>query len=328
MSRFPSRVLERPAGGALPNQHGIVTVSSEMRALLGLVERVAQTDAPVLIRGETGTGKELLARAVHRLSPRAQGPFRAINCATLTSELLASELFGHVRGAFTGAVAQRRGLFALADKGTVFLDEIAEMSLDVQARVLRVLQERTFVPMGGTENVTVDVRVVSATHKALRDEVAGRRFREDLMYRVRVVPLFIPRLAAREGDVEALTWRFIDELNDGRARTITGIDALAMEAMLAYGWPGNVRELRNVLEYAYAIGVGPVLQLSELTPELRGEAPHGADLYGMTAHELERRRLVDALQEAGGKKGQAAELLGMSRTTLWRKLREHRIEVP
>lgn len=318
------RVLARPEQ-ELHEVHGMITASARMLDFFRIVERVARTDASVLIRGATGTGKELVARALHTRSARCDGPFRAINCATLTPELLASELFGHVRGAFTGAVSNRQGLFALADKGTVFLDEIAEMPLDLQARLLRVLQERSFVPLGATEPVTVDIRLLSATNKALRDEVRGGRFREDLMYRVRVVPLFLPRLADREGDVEALAWHLIGELNERGPRHIEGIDQVAMDALLVYAWPGNVRELRNVIEYAFAIGEGPVLTIDELTPELRGEPPFETDEAERTPRQLERARLVDALGQARGRKAGAAQLLGMSRTTLWRKLREHHL---
>jgi two-component system response regulator AtoC len=305
--------------------HGIYTVSPQMEALFGQLKRVARTDATVLIRGETGTGKELVARALHDLSGRSKGPFKAINCATLNPELLASELFGHVRGAFTGAVKDRVGLFAAAHKGTIFLDEIAEISLDVQARLLRVLQERTFVPLGATEPVQVDVRVLSATNKSLREEVEHRRFREDLMYRVRVVPLFLPRLADREGDVEALTWHFIAQFNQQGWRHVEAVEANAMQTLLRYPWPGNIRELRNVIEHAFAIGEGPVLTCADLTPELRGELPPHAAEAPTTARSLERDRIVEALRQARNRKAEAATILGMSRSTLWRKMREYQL---
>ncbi|MGM0575425.1 MAG: sigma-54 interaction domain-containing protein [Myxococcota bacterium] len=305
--------------------HGIVTTSPEMEDLFRLMVKVARSDAPVLIRGETGTGKELVARALHSLSRRGSGPFRAINCATLTGEMLASELFGHVKGAFTGAVRSRPGLFRLADGGTVFLDEIAEMPLDIQARLLRVLQEKDFIPLGGTDHVEVDVRFLSATHQALRDAVAERRFREDLMYRIRVVPLYLPPLAERTCDVSALTWHFIDRFNQRGERAIEAISSEAMDAMLGYDWPGNVRELRNVVEYAYAIGDGPVLTLSELTPELRGEPPPRSARGHEPGEQTERQRILRALAQTGGRKGEAADLLDVSRSTLWRKMREYRI---
>ncbi|MBW2732660.1 MAG: sigma 54-interacting transcriptional regulator [Deltaproteobacteria bacterium] len=301
---------------------GMVTVAPEMRDFFELARRVARADSTVLVRGETGTGKELVARALHEFSPRAKKPFAAINCATLTPELLASELFGHVRGAFTGAVKDRQGLFVQGDGGTVFLDEIAEISMDTQARLLRVLQERTFVPLGGTQPVKVDVRVVSATHTGLRQMVEARTFREDLMYRIRVVPLFLPPLRERTGDVEALTWHFIREHNARGLREVSGLEGRASEAMCAYGWPGNVRELQNAVEHAFAVGEGPILALHELPPELRGEGIVRV-AKPLTANEMERERIVAILEEVRGKKGLAADRLGMSRSTLWRKMREH-----
>ena len=304
--------------------HGMVTTSAKMQELFDLITRVARTDASVLLRGETGTGKELMARALHELSPRAKKEFRAINCATLTPDLLASELFGHVRGAFTGAVAERRGLFALADEGTLFLDEIAEISPEIQARLLRVLQERTFVPVGGMQPVQVDVRILAATHKALRREVQEGRFRADLMYRIRVVPLFLPPLRDRDGDVVALAWHFVEELNRGGLRRVEQIEDDVLEALLAYPWPGNVRELHNVIQFAFAVGEGPVLTLSHLTPELRGEPPpeNLVEQLEPDARSIERDAILDALRKARGKRADAAGMLGMSRTTLWRKMRE------
>ncbi len=300
------------------------TASPQMLQFFELLRRVGRTDSTVLIRGETGTGKELVAKALHNLGGRAHRPFAPINCATLTGELLASELFGHVRGAFTGAVKDHAGLFSLADTGTVFLDEIAEIPPEIQARLLRVLQERTFTPVGATTPLTVDVRVLSATHRSLRDQVERGRFREDLMYRVRVVPLYLPRLAERTGDVEALTWQFFDHFNESGFRRLVAVEQDAMDAMLSYPWPGNVRELRNALEYAFAIGEGDALELSDLPPELRGEPP----VDGRRSQEAptsERDRLLEALKAAGGRKAEAAERLGMSRSTLWRKLKEHRL---
>lgn len=330
--------------------HGMVTASPRMRELFQLVDRVARTDSTVLIRGESGTGKELVAQAIHKLSQRHGGPFRALNCATLTPEHLASELFGHVRGAFTGAVRDRPGHFALADRGTLFLDEIAEMSLDLQARLLRVLQERRYVPLGGNAPREVDVRVLAATHHALRAEVAAGRFREDLMYRVRVVTLYLPTLAERDGDIVALTWHFIDEFNErARAwggREINEISDEAVALLNRYPWPGNVRELRNVVEQAYALGTGPCFGVDDLTPELLGEGPgsratrapaprpqrppRDPDLGGFEGDGAplpdapldEEARIRRALAAAGGRKTEAAAKLGISRTTLWRRMKQ------
>ena len=310
----------------LVNFHGIMTVSPEMLELFEIVCRVARSCSTVLVRGESGTGKELIAKALHDLSPRAKRPFHAVNCATLSGDLLASELFGHVKGAFTGAIRDRKGLFESADGGSVFLDEIAELPMDIQARLLRVLQEQTFTPLGTTESVSVDVRLISATNKGLRRRVAENRFREDLMYRVRVVPIFLPRLAERDGDIEALFWHFIDHYNrqPRSERHIDQVDAVVMDALLEYRWPGNVRELRNVVEHAFAVGAGPTMTLADLTPELRGEPPP-RDGDPQDARAAERAAIVAALKQTKGRKGKAADVLGMSRSTLWRKLREYRI---
>lgn len=311
--------------------YGMLTVSEKMLEFFELVRRVARTDAPALIRGQTGTGKELVASAIQQLSQRADKPFEVLNCATLTRDLLESRLFGHKKGSFTGAIRDQEGLFARADGGTIFLDEIAEVPLDLQAKLLRVLEERTYTPVGGTESVKVDIRLISATHVSLREAVNQGRFREDLMYRIRVVPLFLPPLNERAGDIELLTWHFVERFSRESGRDITGIEDPAMRAILEYPWPGNVRELRNVVRRALIIGSGPTIQLKDLTPELRGETVPGdteQEAPALTERQLEYQRLVAALQESGGKKQEAAALLGISRTTLWRKLREHGIAQP
>jgi two-component system response regulator AtoC len=319
----------RPPSDAPRVVHGMVTVAPEMDTFFERLRRAARTHATVLIRGESGTGKELVAQALHRQSPRVDRSFRAINCATLDRELLASELFGHVRGSFTGAIRDRTGLLQLADGGTLFLDEVAEMPIDIQARLLRVIQEQRFTPLGGSESVTVDVRIVSATHRALRREVEQRRFREDLMYRLRVVVLYLPRLAERTGDIEALTWHFVREFNAQGYRVVRGITREALDRMLAYPWPGNVRELRNNLESAFALGEGPVLGVDDLAPELLGQEPPASWLERATpapvADDSERARIVEALRASSGHKAQAAARLGMSRSTLWRKLKGYGI---
>ncbi|MCB9777518.1 MAG: sigma-54-dependent Fis family transcriptional regulator [Alphaproteobacteria bacterium] len=313
--------------------HGLVTVSPKMLELFELIRRAARSNATVLVRGESGTGKELVATAIHQASPRHKHPFRAVNCATFTPELLASELFGHVRGAFTGAVRDKAGVFAQADQGTLFLDEVAELPLELQARLLRVLQQKRFVPVGATSEVEVDVRVVSATNAALRKLVGEGRFREDLMYRIRVVVLYLPRLAEREGDLEALAWHFIDRFNAEGLRRVHAIDRTAWEAMRAYSWPGNIRELRNNIEQAFVLGEGPVLRLEELAPELvAGEEPvHAPDHTGHvdapaapatpTLEDIQRDQLVAAIRATGGRREEMAERLGISRSTLYRRLK-------
>ncbi|MCB9674408.1 MAG: sigma-54-dependent Fis family transcriptional regulator [Alphaproteobacteria bacterium] len=310
----------------------MITVAPEMTALFEKIRRAGRSDATVLIRGESGTGKELVADALHRESPRSTRPFQAVNCATFTSEMLASELFGHVRGAFTGAIRDRKGLLALADKGTLFLDEVAELPIDLQARLLRVLQLKRFTPVGGTVEQEVDVRLLSATNAALRQLVTEGRFREDLMYRLRVVVLYLPRLVERTGDVQALTWFFIDAFNERGGRRVHGLSADAWAAMRAYSWPGNIRELRNNLEQAFVLGEGPVIELDELAPELRGE---GVELVhvpepdapstepSVTLADLERKELVEAWRATGGNRGKMAEALAISRPTLYRRLKKH-----
>jgi two-component system response regulator AtoC len=300
--------------------HGIYSAAPEMQPVFRLIERVGRTDCTVLVRGETGSGKELIARAIHELSPRARGPFLALNCATLSPTLLESELFGHRRGAFTGAVSDHDGVLRRAHGGTLLLDEVAEIPLQLQARLLRVLEDRTFVPVGGTKPIRVDVRLVSATHRALRREVAEGRFRDDLRYRLRVVPVYLPPLRARSGDVAALLWHFIDRFNQQGWRRVDGVSAPAMEACLGYPWPGNVRELRNVVEHAFIVGEGPVLEVADLPPELRGEPPPGDGPPSLRT--VERETILAALVRHGGRRGQAADALGMSRSTLWRKVRE------
>ena len=321
---MPRDILQPPTDLRPVRFHDLITVSPQMTAVIDKVQRIARSEATVLIRGESGTGKELVANAIHLEGPRGRRPLRAVNCATLTGELLASELFGHVRGAFTGAVRDKPGLFALAHGGTVFLDEVAELPVDLQARLLRVLQERRFVPVGGTSPVDVDVRLISATHRSLRRWVDDGRFREDLMYRIRVVVLFLPRLSERQGDVELLTWHFVEHFNGQGLRRVRAIEASAMEALLAYPWPGNVRELRNNIEQAFVLGEGPVLRLADLAPELQGkEPPHDVAPSGPASiRDQQRQEILAALSASGGRKGQAAERLGISRSTLWRRIRE------
>lgn len=300
--------------------HGMISASPAMFEVFEIVRRLARTDTPALVRGESGTGKELVARALHALSPRSSKPIEAVNCATLRPELAASALFGHVRGAFTGAVAARSGLFNLADGGSVFLDEIAELPADVQAQLLRVLQEGTFTPVGGTRSLSADVRLIAATLRSLRDAVADGEFREDLMYRVRVVPIYLPPLAQRDNDVELLSWVLIARFNEAHQRTVDGITTGFRDAIRAYRWPGNVRELRNAIEHAFILSDGDTLDASHLPGELRGEGP--PDRHGNLSNIPDERTRVTLALEAHGSKQAAADALGISRTTLWRKMRE------
>jgi len=309
--------------------HGMWTRDPRMKETFRIIERVAAEDMTVLVRGETGTGKELVAHALHALSPRRAGPFRALNCAALPANLLESELFGHVRGAFTGAVKDTPGHVELAHGGTLFLDEVAELPLELQAKLLRVIETHTVIPVGGREPIPVDVRIVSATHRALRAEVEAGRFRADLMFRLRVIPVRLPPLRERPVDVLLIGSKIIDELNARGRRHITRIAAAAETTLERYEWPGNVRELRNVLAYAFAIGEGPVLELTDLPPEvattnLPEVVVAGSGEAGGTsaADPPEVRRIRDALARTGGNRDRAAKLLGLSRVTLWRRLRD------
>jgi transcriptional regulator with PAS, ATPase and Fis domain len=309
--------------------HGMWTQSPIMREVFRVVARVAADDVTVLVRGETGTGKELIAQAVHALSARAKGPFRAINCAALPANLLESELFGHVKGAFTGALRDTPGHVQLAHKGTLFLDEVAELPLELQAKLLRVIETHTVIPVGGREPIPVDVRVVSATHRALRQEVTAGRFRADLMYRLRVIPIFIPALRAREGDIELIASKLVDEMSPQRRRKVERISSAAMTLLRRHPFPGNVRELRNVLAYAYAMGDGPVIVPSDLPPEFL-DPQASIDASEATAPvptmdpsgNAEATRIKLVLERAGGNRHRAAQVLGMSRVTLWRRMRD------
>jgi transcriptional regulator with PAS, ATPase and Fis domain len=294
-----------------------------MEEVVRLVRRVARSDCSVLIVGETGTGKELVARAIHAESSRRRSTFQAINCATFSATLLESQLFGHVRGAFTGAVRDQPGLFVAADGGTLFLDEVAEIPLELQGKLLRAIEEKTFTPVGSTRPRTVDVRVISATNKDLQREVAAGRFRADLSYRLRVFPLQLPPLRDRPGAVEALFWHFVEELNGRGLRRLEGVSRQAMQALRRYSWPGNVRELRSVVEYAFVAGEGPILDVAELPPELYGVSRAPAVRAAATLRGVERDAIVAALAKHKGRKAGAARELGVSRQTLWRKLRAH-----
>ncbi|RMG95032.1 MAG: sigma-54-dependent Fis family transcriptional regulator [Deltaproteobacteria bacterium] len=307
----------------------MVGASAPMQRLQVFLERVAQTQATVLLLGESGTGKELAANLIHALSPRSSGPFVAINCAAIPENLLESELFGHERGAFTGAVAQHDGVFARAHGGTLFLDEIGEMSLATQARMLRVLETRRFTRVGGTEEIEVDVRLVAATHRDLRKMVAEGRFREDLLYRLSVIQTRLPPLRERVEDIPELVRYFADELGESMGRRILAISPEALEILQRYRWPGNVRELRNVVERALVLGDGPTLEADDLPPELHKAAPTVPPTAAAAAThlvrplaELERDAIAAALEATGGNKARAAALLGIDRTTLYRKLKD------
>jgi two-component system response regulator PilR (NtrC family) len=306
---------------------GIVGSSSPMMAVFELVETIAPTGSTVLITGESGTGKELVARAIHAGSPRRDRPFVAVNCGALPDTLLDSELFGHMRGAFTGADANRKGLLEVAEKGTIFLDEIGEMSTMVQVKLLRVLQERKFRRLGGTEEVEADIRIIAATNRDLSRMVAAGEFREDLFYRINVIPVKIPALRERQDDIPPLAEYFVGRFAGQMKKGVTGISGAAMACLRSYAWPGNVRELENAIERAVALERTPAVLPESLPDAVRAAGGAAASHPGTQADDLtleegfdleqhvqgiERDYILEALRRSQGVKKNAAELLGLS----------------
>jgi DNA-binding NtrC family response regulator len=325
-ARIADLLERRP--GALPGASfgGLIGRSEAMRDVFAAVQRVAPTDTTVLITGETGTGKELVARAIHAHSTRAQSNFLAVNCAALPEGLLESELFGYMRGAFTGAVSDKPGLIEAASGGTLFLDEIGDMSLALQQRLLRALEEREVRRIGALRATPVDVRIVAATHRDLRTEVASGRFREDLFYRLNVFTIVLPPLRERRADIPLLVESRLASLRRDRRRLT--VSPLAMRMLRSYGWPGNVRELLAALESAAIRADGERIDAQHLPPELRAAVEGGApaERYRASAPaDDERATILAALERAEGNRARAAEMIGMGRTTLWRKMRQYGI---
>jgi transcriptional regulator with PAS, ATPase and Fis domain len=309
---------------------GIVGQSERMQELFGLVRSIAETDVGVLIQGETGTGKELIARAVHYNSPRKAKRVVAINCGALSETLLESELFGHEKGAFTGATAQRKGIFEAADGGTLFLDEIGEISPSTQVKLLRVLQEGELQRVGGSETIKVDVRIVAATNQNLAELVGKGRVRQDLFYRLNVFPITVPPLRERVEDIPLLVSHFIEKGRQKLQREVGSVSPQTMAILLAHAWPGNVRELENVIQRAMVVCKGETLDVQDLPSEIRGDAseakPQPTDLKGIARESselIEKRAIVDALEKTGGNVTQAAKALGVSRATLQNKMKAY-----
>jgi transcriptional regulator with PAS, ATPase and Fis domain len=346
--------LQRQAA-SLVRAHGFVTKNKRMQEVLDLVQTIKDTDTSILILGESGTGKEMLANAIVQGSVRQDRPFIKINCSALTENLLESELFGHVKGAFTGAVGDKAGKFELADGGTLFLDEVGDMSLTLQAKVLRVLQEKEFERVGGTRTQRVDVRILAATNKDLKEAIRKGTFREDLYYRLHVIPIQIPPLRERKEDIPLLVNHFIDLFNQKYRRSIQEVSSRALALLVDYPWPGNVRELRNALEYAFVCSQGSILERPALPVEIqtwRGEkgssraawrpeeAPPPAEPSGRAATRRPageslgdrapapegREELLELLARFHGNRSLLARELGIGRTTLWRKLKQFGIE--
>ena len=320
----------KPQGGSTEgNPGGIIGRSSPMKALFERIARVAPTESTVLITGETGVGKELVARAVHTLSPRRAKPFLAVNCAALSEGVLESELFGHVRGAFTGAVRDRAGVFEAASGGTLFLDEIGATTPALQSRLLRALQEREITRVGSTTPIKTDVRIVAATNKPLETLVAEGTMREDLYYRLAVFPLVIPPLRDRAGDIPLLVDYWLGRLRETlpHARSLS-ISSFALRLLRKYEWPGNVRQLFSALESAAITAGGGKIEAQHLPENVRGAEQPSSRYRVSGPGDDERQSIEDAIAHAGGSLTRAAELLGMGRTTLWRKMRTYGIEPP
>jgi len=307
-----------------PGFGGLIGVSVRIQKVYRLIEKVSQHNYPVLILGESGTGKELVARSIHFLGPRRQKNFVPVDCSSLAPTLIESELFGYVKGAFTGAVQNKRGLLEAAEDGTLFLDEIGDLPVDMQAKILRALQEREVKPVGSTERVRLRARIIAATNRDLESSIRAGTFRQDLYFRLNVVQIKLPPLRDRKSDIPLLVCSFLEKFadQDHSPRTITED---AMRQLLAYDWPGNVRELENAMERAIALGTGPIVQISDLPSSLqnasRSQAAEEGEMVPLDL--MERRAIFRALQETGGDKLAAARLLGIGKTTLYRKLKQY-----
>ncbi len=309
----------------------IVGRDPKMLEICEMIKRVAQSKSSVLIEGESGTGKELIARAIHYLSPRAKRPFIKVNCAAISETLLESELFGHEKGAFTGAERTRQGRFQASDGGSILLDEISEMSPKLQAKLLRVLQEREITRVGGDESIPIDTRVMATTNRRLEEEIEKGRFREDLFFRLNVVRIEFPPLRERREDIPLLVEHFLTRYNHDMGRRFTGVSEQALRALTSYSWPGNVRELQNAIERAIVLGEEPAIQLDDLPESIRGQGASGGGPRfeaGMSLAEAEKRLILETLKSVGGNRTRAVELLGISIRTLRNKLKEYQVHDP
>ena len=321
-----NRRLRSIIGRTKPQSSDIIGRSKVIQEVFGLIAQVADSNTTVLIRGETGTGKELVALAIHRQSSRHRGPLVQVNCAAMPDTLLESELFGHEKGAFTGALYKRRGKFAEADSGTIFLDEAGELSAPAQAKLLRVLQEKQFQPLGSSRTVHVNVRIITATNRNLEQDVASGRFRADLYYRLNVFPIYIPALRERGNDIILLADHFIIKYSKEQGKGVKRISTPALEALLAYHWPGNVRELENCIERAVLLTAGDSIESSHLPPSLqmrnREEQKKGHDKLSALIKAQERALIVDALKETRGNQSQAAKILGTTKRIVQYKIQK------
>ena len=316
--------------------NAIIGRSAKMQAVFDLVEKVADSDSTILITGETGTGKGLVAKAIHQNSNREKKPFISINCGAIPENLLESELFGHVRGAFTGATVSKSGKFELAHGGTIFLDEIGDMSSDLQVKVLKVLEEGEFEQVGGAKTIKVDVRVIAATHRDLPEEVKNGNFREDLFYRLYVIPIGLPALRDRRSDIPYLVSYFIQMYNKKNNRRLEGFSQEVLETMVHYPWPGNVRELRNVVERLVVLTGSGKISVNDLPKELKAangyqatqslEVTDDGICLNSAVTEFEKDLILQSLEKTKWVKNKAAKLLQLNRTTLVEKIKRHRIQ--
>ncbi|MEY4616431.1 MAG: hypothetical protein RJB66_1391 [Pseudomonadota bacterium] len=344
-SLAPNPKLSQIESRSLPrlNNSAIIGESQEIQHVLDLVNRVADSDATILIQGESGTGKELIARAIHQMSPRRTSPFIAINCGAIPSELLESELFGHMKGAFTGAISNRVGRFEMADGGILFLDEIGDMSPSLQVKILRALQERSFEPVGSTKSVHVNVQVIAATHVNLEKAVSEGKFREDLFYRLNVIPVAVPALRERKTDIPVLIKHFVKSFERKRKVGIADFSAEAMESLINYPWPGNVRELENLIERLTIIKGSGVIELKDLPskyhvkpPTLPAETQKNIEFdipndgldFNTAVDQFENQLIIRALEKTGWNRNQAALLLKLNRTTLVEKMKKKGLRQP
>lgn len=303
--------------------YGVVGKSRSMQNIYTLISEISHTSAPVLIYGETGVGKEVIADAIHKTSKRADKNFVKINCAVLPPNLLASELFGHVKGAFTDALKDRTGRFELADGGTIFLDEVSEMSLNMQTQLLRVLQEGTFEKIGDSNTIKVDVRIIASSNRLLEKEIEKKNFREDLFYRLNVIPLFIPPLRERKEDIPHLINYFIRKYSSIYNKNVETIDDDALDSLIKYDWPGNVRELENTIEFAFIRSKkNKSICICGLPPKIRGEIECNGEERSYIHHKIDPQKLMQLLEEYNGNKTKVAKILGVNRTTIWRALKK------
>jgi two-component system response regulator HydG len=309
--------------------HGILGTSPLMKKAFDLIENVAQSDAPVIILGESGTGKELVAKAIHEIGPRKDGPFVKVNCAALNESLLESELFGHVKGAFTGAVRGRAGRFEAAQGGDLFLDEIGDLPLITQVKLLRVLEEKVIERVGDNRPISVDVRIITATNRDLKALVEEGRFRNDLYFRINIIPIALPPLRERISDIPILAQAFFEHIRLKNGKDIQGISDDAMAVLLRYHWPGNVRELKGAFEYAFVTCHGPLIEPHHF-PHTIFEGPAPGDdnrRVAVDPTEAKKTELIEALKKAGGNQSEAARILGVSRVTVWNRMKRFSIDL-